>query len=63
MYTEAFMYLIPLYVHVCSQSMCSVVPGSVVVELVQQSVSQHSSVFIYEDVLTAIDADQQADDV
>lgn len=40
-----------------------VVPGSVVVELVQQSVSQHGSVLIDEDVFTAVDADQQADDV
>lgn len=42
---------------------CSVVPGRVVVELVQQSVSQHGSVLIDEDVFTAVDADQQADDV
>lgn len=45
------------------KSVVTVVPGRVVVELVQQSVSQHGSVFIYEDVLTAVNTDQQADDV
>ena len=38
-------------------------PGSVVVELVQQPVGQHGSVLVYEDVLAAVDTDQQADDV
>lgn len=42
---------------------CSGVPGGVVVDLQQQSVSQHGSVLVYEDVLAAVDADQQADDV
>lgn len=41
----------------------SVVPGGVVVELVQQPVSQHGPVLVYEDFFTAVDADQQADDV
>lgn len=38
-------------------------PGRVVVELVQQSVGQHGSVLVDEDVFAAVDADQQADDV
>lgn len=38
-------------------------PGCVVVDLVQQSISQHSSVLVYEDVFAAVDADQQTDDV
>lgn len=40
-----------------------VAPGSVVVELVQQSVCQDGSVLVDEDVLTAVDTDQQTDDV
>lgn len=38
-------------------------PGCVVVDLVQQSISQHSSVLVYEDVFAAVDTDQQTDDV
>lgn len=37
--------------------------GRVVVELVQQSVGQHSAVLVDENVFAAVDADQQADDV
>ena len=38
-------------------------PGGVVVELVQQPVGQHGAVLVDEDLLAAVDADQQADDV
>lgn len=38
-------------------------PGCVVVVLVQQPVSQHIAIFIDEDVLAAINADQEANDV
>ena len=40
-----------------------VLPGGVVVELVQQPVGQHGAVLVDEDLLAAVDADQQADDV
>ncbi len=38
-------------------------PGCVVVELMQKSVSQHSLVLVNEDLFTSINADQQTDDV
>lgn len=53
---------IAVYAHLVTSEV-KVVPGCVVVELVQQSVSQHGSVLIYKDVLTAVNTDQQADDV
>lgn len=39
------------------------VPGCIVVELVEKSVCQDSSVLIYEDLFTAVYADQKTDDV
>lgn len=39
------------------------VPGSAVVELLEKSVCQDSAVLINKDLLTAIDTDQQTDDV
>ncbi len=38
-------------------------PGCVVVELMQKSVSQYSLVLINEDLFTSINADQKTDDV
>ena len=41
----------------------AVLPSSVVVELVEQAVGEHGAVLVDEDLLAAVDADQQADDV
>lgn len=38
-------------------------PSGVVVELVEQAVGEHGAVLVNEDLLAAVDADQQADDV
>lgn len=39
------------------------VPGCIVVELVEKSVCQDSSVLVYENLFTAIYADQKSDDI
>lgn len=46
-----------------SRSGNSSIPGRVVADLVKQSVGQNRSVFVDEDVLAAVDADQETDDV